>query len=165
MIRILLFSVSLIVLFTFLNLYVNETYQNIPRGRQENKGTAQDISIRAYGKSGFEWTLKGKSLSIEGRDVMLSNALMQTDKERIDADRAFINRDTLRGYVEGNVEIFGEDFYARTERAELDLKEGKVWGEGYILLREGSKETTGTGFQVQLRPLKIIIKKAKVRMG
>ncbi|WP_340691140.1 hypothetical protein [Hydrogenobacter thermophilus] len=164
MLKIILFSLSLITLFTLLKLYVEKTYQDLPKVRQEERGVAQDISIKAYGKSGIEWTLKGKSLYAEGRSVMLKDALLHTDKERIRADQVFIDRDTLKGYAEGKVEILGEDFYAQTDRADLDLKDGKIWGEGRVFLKEDKKETEGRGFQVQLRPLKIIIKSARVKL-
>jgi|GEM_PF-811230 len=164
MFRTVLMSLFLTIASVMLNSYVRSAYKHMPTFKQEEESTAQDVMIKAYGKAGLEWTLRGKQLYTKNGDVLLISALLQTEKEKITADRAFINRDTLEGYVEGNVEIKSENFYAKTDRANINLKEGKVWGNTNVFLKEEGKETYGESFTLELRPLKIIIKKAKVRL-
>ncbi len=164
MLKIFLLSVFFMGISLMLSSYVRSAYDHLPTLKQEEKGNAQDVMIKAYGKSGLEWTLQGKSLYTERSDVMLISALLQTQKEKIMADKAFINRDTLRGYAEGNVQIVGENFYAKTDKADIDLKEGKIWGDTKVVLKEDAKEIYGESFAVELRPLRIIIKKAKVKL-
>lgn len=158
-------SFFLTITSVMLSSYVRSAYEDIPTFKQEEESVAQDVMIKAYGKAGLEWTLRGKNLYTKNGNILLISALLQTEKEKIAANRAFINRDTLKGYVEGNVEIVGENFYAKTDRANIDLKEGKVWGDTRVILKEEGKETYGESFTVELRPLRIIIKKAKVKLG
>ncbi|SNZ11626.1 LPS export ABC transporter periplasmic protein LptC [Hydrogenobacter hydrogenophilus] len=164
MLKIFLLSVFFMGISLVLSSYVRSAYDHLPTLKQEEKGNAQDVMIKAYGKAGLEWTLKGKNLYTKNGNILLISALLQTQKEKITANRAFINRDTLKGYVEGNVQIVGENFYAKTDRANIDLKEGKVWGNTKVILKEEGKETYGESFTVELRPLRIIIKKAKVKL-
>ncbi|MFN3813412.1 MAG: hypothetical protein ACK4SM_02160 [Aquificaceae bacterium] len=164
MIRIVLFSLLFLVLSAVVNSYVKKTYASISKVKGSAESSAEGISIKAYSRSGIEWTITGKYLYSKGSHLELKDAVFKTDKEEIRARRSTIDRDTLRGLVEGGMELTGEGIHAETQRANLDLKEGKVYGSGEIHLKEWKKETWGKGFTVYIRPMKVIIENAKVRL-
>ncbi len=164
MIRIVFFSVFFLALSAFVNSYVKKTYESISKVKSSTESSAEGISIKAYGKSGIEWTITGRYLYIKGSRLELKDAVFRTDKEEIRAKSSTIDRDTLKGLVEGGVKLTGEGLYAETQGANLDLKEGKIYGSGEVHLKEGNKETWGKGFIIYLRPTKVIIENAKVRI-
>ena len=59
------------------------------------------------------------------------------------------------------MEVKSEDITAKTQSAYINLKEGKIWGEGDIQILQGDNLIRGKGFEITLKPLKVIINRAR----
>ncbi|RMH81104.1 MAG: hypothetical protein D6674_01420 [Acidobacteria bacterium] len=161
MLRVLLASFFIILTSYLLSLYVKSVRNEI--NSTESSSLLEEVSIRVYGKKGIEWTVSGKALKVEGDKIELKDATINSGENKLSAHTAFLNRSERIGYLSGNVYIVLEDgINASTDRAEFDLKEGKVWGEGRIKVVEGKNSVEGRGFEIFLKPTRVIIRNAKV---
>lgn len=161
MLRVLLASLLIILTSYLLSLYVKSVKGEMKA--TESSSLLEEVSIRVYGKKGIEWTVSGKALKVEGDKVELKDAVINSGGNSLSANTAFLNRSERRGYMSGNVYIVLEEgINASTDRAEFDLTEGKVWGEGKVKVVEGKNSVEGRGFEILLKPTRVIIRNAKV---
>jgi hypothetical protein len=52
----------------------------------------------------------------------------------------------------------------KTDRAELRLKEGLVYGDGKVVFEDGRNVAEGVGWRVEFKPMRVIINQAKVKL-
>lgn len=162
MLRSLLLSLLIIVFAYVLKLYVDSFKST--KGQEEIVNTLEDIRIRAYSKIGIEWTITGRALEVVGKDVKLSDAELFSEDVNIKSTFAYIDRSSGEGKLTEGVEFKSKDINARTKTAYINLKEGRIWGDGEIELIQEKNHIRGEGFDITLRPLKVIINKARVNM-
>lgn len=162
MLRVVLLSLSLIVSSFLLHTYIEDIKAYRVQGK--NLGMFDKVRIRSYSQKGIEWTVEGKALRVEGPMVELSEALLNSENAVLKAKKAVINRDTKEGRLEGDVELESKEFRAFTQRAEFDLKEGKVWGKDRIKLVQNNSKVEGEGFEIHIKPLRVIIEKSRTEM-
>lgn len=162
MLKSLLISFLILLLVYFLKLYVDGFKSSQSGGQTVSQ--LEGITIRAYGKGGIEWTIKGEALRVVGRYVHLHHAELLSQEARIKAGNAYIDRLTGEGKLSEGVEFFSQDVVAHTQSAFVNLREGRIWSEDYVSLAEGKNLIEGKGFEINLKPLRIIINRAKVRM-
>ncbi len=162
MIRSLLISLSILMLTYALRVYIDSFEK--PQGQEETVNLLEDITIRSYSRTGIEWTIKGKTLEVVSEDVKLNNAEFFSKEAHIRSSQAYIDRSTGKGKLIGGVELESEDLRAKTPSAYINLKEGKVWGEGEVEIIQDKNLIRGKGFEINLKPLKVIINRAKVNM-
>ncbi len=159
MFRSLVFSLLIILLASTLKIYVNSFA--ISSGEEEMVNLLEGVTIKAYSRTGIEWTIRGKSLEVVGKDVKLYEAELFSKEANIKAVQAYIDRSTGEGMLTEGVEVKSEDITAKTQSAYINLKEGKIWGEGDIRILQGDNLIRGKGFEITLKPLKVIINRAR----
>ncbi len=162
MLRSLVFSLLIILLASTLKMYVNSFAMS--DGQEEMVNLLEGVTIKAYSKTGIEWTINGKTLEVVGKDVKLYEAELFSKEANIRAVQAYIDRSTGEGKLTEGVEVKSEDITAKTQNADINLKEGKIWGEGDIQILQGESLVRGKGFEINLKPLKVIINRARVNM-
>jgi lipopolysaccharide assembly outer membrane protein LptD (OstA) len=162
MVRSLFISLSVIWLSYLLSLYVKSFESSqLP---DKTVSTLEGVSIRVYGKGGIEWTVKGRVLEVVGKDVKFEEAVLDGKEAFIRAKKAYIDREKGEARLTEDVELIYKDSKAYTREAFVSLREGKIWGEGYIKLIEEGKEVEGKGFEITLKPMKVMINKARVKL-
>ncbi|MEN3028133.1 MAG: hypothetical protein ABDH29_02700 [Aquificaceae bacterium] len=124
----------------------------------------EGVTIRSYGKSGFEWTIKGERLEVVGRDVKLVRAELLSKEATIRALEAYVDRSTGRGWLLGDVLLLSKDTRVKSQRVHMDLKEGEFRGEDGVEIYEGNNRIEGEAFHLRLKPMRIIISRARVNM-
>ena len=72
MLRSLVFSLLIILLASTLKMYVNSFAMS--DGQEEMINLLEGVTIKAYSRTGIEWTIRGKSLEVVGKDVKLYEA-------------------------------------------------------------------------------------------
>ncbi len=159
MLRSLVFSLLIILLASTLKTYVNSFAMS--DGQEEMINLLEGVTIKAYSRTGIEWTIRGKSLEVVGKDVKLYEAELFSKEANIKAVQAYIDRSTGEGMLTEGVEVKSEDITAKTQSAYINLKEGKIWGEGDIQILQGDNLIRGKGFEITLKPLKVIINRAR----
>ncbi len=162
MLRSLLLSILIIFLAFVLKMYVNSFA--ISSGQEEMVNLLEGVTIKAYSKTGIEWTIRGKGLEVVGKDVKLYEAELFSKEANIKAVQAYIDRSTGKGRLLEGVEVKSENLKAETQTAYLDLKEGRIWGEGEVQILQGDSLVGGRGFEITLKPLKVIINRARMEM-
>ncbi|ADC89495.1 hypothetical protein Thal_0862 [Thermocrinis albus DSM 14484] len=120
------------------------------------------VQIKVFGDNGLEWTVEGHTLNLEGRVINILDARMYTQKEEITAEKVTLDRETGQGKAEGRLVVKVEDFVIEGSEAVFDLRKGTVQTEKKVLITEKDRRVEGEGCYVQLRPLRVIIKKPKV---
>lgn len=162
MLRSVLFSLLMITLTYALKLYVDShrTFQE----RREMVNLFEEIVIKAYSKTGIEWTIRGRTLEVVGKDVNLYEAELISEEAVIKASRAYIDRSAGEGRLTEGVELTARDLKAKTRVAYMNLREGRIWGKEEIELTQEKSLIKGEGFDITLKPLKIIINRARVNM-
>lgn len=162
MLRSLLISLMIIFASYMLRAYV-DSFE--PTGGEEKiVNRLEGVTIRSYGKGGIEWTIKGRSLEVVGKDVLLKGAELISEEATIRAREVYIDRNTGKGELLGGIELTSKDLVAKSQRAYMDLREGRFYGDGRIELREGDKKVEGYGFEIRLKPMRVIISKARVNI-
>ncbi|HAV39790.1 MAG: hypothetical protein AB1353_07225 [Aquificota bacterium] len=162
MLRSLLISLMIIFASYMLRAYV-DSFE--PTGGEEKiVNRLEGVTIRSYGKGGIEWTIKGRSLEVVGKDVLLKGAELISEEATIRAGEVYIDRNTGKGELLGGIELTSKDLVAKSQRAYMDLREGRFYGDGRIELREGDKKVEGYGFEIRLKPMRVIISKARVNI-
>ena len=159
MLRSLLLSILIIFLAFVLKMYVNSFA--ISSGQEEMVNLLEGVTIKAYSKTGIEWTIRGKTLEVVGKDVKLYEAELFSKEANIKAFQAYIDRSTGQGKLIEGVELKSEELNAKTQNAYLDLRDGRIWGEGEIQILQGESLVKGRGFDITLKPLKVIINRAR----
>ncbi len=162
MLRSLLFSILIIFLAYTLKLYVNSFVSY--KKQEEMVNHLEGVTIKAYSKTGIEWTIRGKTLEVVGKDVKLSRTELFSEEANIRANQAYIDRHSGEGRLTQGVEVKSEDLRARTQSAYVNLREGKIWGDGEVEIWQGNNLIKGRGFEIELKPLRVIINRAKVSM-
>ncbi len=159
MLRSLVFSLLIILLASTLKMYVNSFAMS--GGQEETVNLLEGVTIKAYSRTGIEWTIRGKSLEVVGKDVKLYEAELFSKEANIKAVQAYIDRSTGEGMPTEGVEVKFEDITAKTQSAYINLKEGKIWGEGDIQILQGDNLIRGKGLEITLKPLKVILNRAR----
>lgn len=72
MLRSLLLSILIILLASVLKMYVDSFAMS--GGQEEMVSLLEGVTIKAYSKTGIEWTIRGKTLEVVGKDVKLYEA-------------------------------------------------------------------------------------------
>ncbi|MEJ5339767.1 MAG: hypothetical protein ACK42C_04860 [Aquificaceae bacterium] len=162
MLRSLLLSLLIIVLAYTLKLYVDSF--KLAGGREEIVNLLEGVTIKAYSRTGIEWTIRGEALEVVGKDVKLSHSELFSEEADIKSSKAYIDRSTGEGKLMGGVELKSKDLNAKTQTAYINLKEGRIWGEEEIEVVQGRNIIRGKGFEITLKPLRVIINNAKVNM-
>lgn len=162
MLRSLLISLMIILTSYMLRAYVDSFG---PTGGEEKiVNRLEGVTIKSYSKGGIEWTIKGRSLEVVGKDVLLKDARLISEEATISAGEVYIDRTTGKGELLGGIELISKDLVAKSQRVYMELKEGRFYGDGRIELKEGNKKVEGYGFEIRLKPMRVIISKARVNM-
>lgn len=162
MLRSLVFSLLIIFLAFTVRMYIDSFATD--SGQEEMVNLLEDVTIKAYSKTGIEWTIRGKTLEVVGKDVKLYEAELFSKEANIKAVQAYIDRSTGQGKLIEGVELKSEELNAKTQNAYLDLRDGRIWGEGEVQILQGDSLVGGRGFEITLKPLKVIINRARVNM-
>ncbi|MDW8067230.1 MAG: hypothetical protein RMI50_06060, partial [Aquificaceae bacterium] len=64
-----IFFLSLFIIFIAYQLRVYVDNFKVVKGREEMVNLLEGVTIKAYSKQGIEWTIKGKTLEVVGKDV------------------------------------------------------------------------------------------------
>ncbi len=129
----------------------------------ESVGYLEKVRIRVYGKEGVEWLVKGERLYSAGVEVVLDKVHLSSQEYEIKAMRGNINRINGKGLLLGGVEVRGSGLFIKTSSANIDLKTKKIWGSGDIEVWRYGNYISGSGYEIYLSPLKVIIEKVKTR--
>ncbi len=167
MLRILTFTLLIIFVAFVLKFSIDYRYMSLKHVGMEAPNTSfvKNVWIKVYGREGVEWDVEGDVLSLVGSKVTLEYPVFNSNKgDRISAWKASIDRETGRGSLEGNVELRNAGIYVRTERADFDLKNNVINGEGPIYVKEGDRIFRGNGFIIYLKPKRIIIRKVEAEV-
>ena len=160
MIKIVLLSLTLIFLSYLANLWIKD-YQHIP-SKSGEIGILEGISVKVFGKNGVEWYVEGRRAKIENTLLSIEQVKFQSDDATLTAEKAVIDRISGEGFVEGNVLLHTKEGTMSTQRAEVKLREGIAYGDGEIVLKDRAYTIEGNGWHLQVKPLRVIIKNAKV---
>ena len=160
--RIFLICFGLILTSYLANLWIG-SYRVLPPKREE-VGILEGINIKVFGGKGIEWHIKGERARLENSQVLMEQVEFLSEDTLLVADKALVDRITGEGFLEGNVNLYTREGTLGTERAEVKLKEGIAYGDGYIIFRNKNSVVEGVGWNLQVKPLKVIIKNAKVRL-
>ncbi|MFN3975678.1 MAG: hypothetical protein ACK4LT_01275 [Aquificaceae bacterium] len=162
MLRSLLISLMILLASYLLRVYVDGFGPTQEEERMVNR--LENVTIRSYSKGGIEWTVRGRFLEMVGKDVVLKEAELISEEATVRAGEVYIDRDTGKGELWEGVELRSKDLVAKSQRAYMELKEGRFYGDGRIELREGNKRVEGYGFEIRLKPMQVIISKARVNI-
>ncbi len=155
-------SVAFVLKFSVDYRYVSLKHSNL---EWSNANFVKNIRMKVYGKEGVEWDVEGKVLSLMDRKVSLESPVFNSNRgDRISARRANVDRETGRGNLEGEVELRNAEIYVRTDRADFDLKNSVISGEGPIYVKEGDRVLRGNGFIIHLKPQRIIIRRVEAEI-
>jgi hypothetical protein len=162
MTKIILVSLLLIFMAYLGNRWVN-SYEVIPEPTK-GVGLLEGVEVKVFGGKGEEWQIYGSRARLEDSKVFMEDILLQSEETTLTAKNGSIDRDTGEGYLEGNVVLQTKEGVFKTDRAELRLKEGLAYGEGKVVFEDGRNVVEGVGWQVEFKPMRVIINQAKVKM-
>jgi len=130
----------------------------------QEKSIAQDISIRVFGKGGEEWMVEGEELISFGKELILLNVYLKSVSGYVvKANSIIFRRDKNTGTLKGEVEIRGEAFFVKTEKAVVDFNKNLIYGDGNVKVWKGRNYIEGTGFKAYLKPLRVIIGRVRTK--
>ncbi|WP_457601421.1 LPS export ABC transporter periplasmic protein LptC [Hydrogenivirga sp.] len=128
------------------------------------KSIAHEVSIRVFGEGGEEWKVSGRELVSFGKELTLLNVeLRSASGYVVRANAITFQRDKNRGVLKGNVEIRGEAFFVKTERAMIDFNRNLLYGDDRVMVWKGRNFIEGKGFKAYLKPLRVIIGGVRTR--
>ncbi len=150
----------LIVLFFLLGAGLSEIYvkefqklKNVSLVKSELK----DIELRIYGDEGLEWKIYGEEFLSVGKEIEIKKPTILTEGYRIISQGMVFNKDSKKGVLKGETELFGEELYVKTQNANIDFNRGIVWGEEKVFLKRKGNIIKGRGFTITFKPFKVII--------
>jgi len=144
------------------NRWVN-SYEVIPKPTK-GVGLLEGVEVRVFGGKGEEWRVYGSRARLEDSKIFMEYILLQSGETTLTAKSGSIHRDTGEGYLEGDVVLQTKEGVFKTDRAELRLKEGLAYGDGKVVFEDGRKMVEGIRWQVEFKPMRVIINQAKVRL-
>lgn len=162
-----MFRTFLLGIFIFSVAYLLRLYVdgfNPAIGREEMVNTLEGITIRSYSKEGLEWTIKGKSMQVVGKDIRLFDVELTSEEATVRAREVMIDRSTGTGSLSGDVLLLSGNMRVKSQKVYMNLKEGQFSSDEKVEIRDEGNSIEAAGFQLSLKPLRIIISKAKVRM-
>jgi lipopolysaccharide export system protein LptA len=162
MIKIMLLSLLLIFMAYLGNRWVN-SHEVIPKPTK-GVGLLEGVQVRVFGGKGEEWRVYGNRARLEDSKVFMEDILLQSGETTLTAKNGSVDRDTGEGYLEGNVVLQTKEGVFKTDRVELRLKEGLAYGEGKVVFEDGRNVVEGVGWQVEFKPMRVIIDQAKVKL-
>jgi hypothetical protein len=124
----------------------------------------EGVEVKVFGGKGEEWRVYGSRARLEESKIFMEDILLQSGENTLTAKNGSIDRDTGEGYLEGNVVLRTKKGVFKTDRAELRLKEGLAYGEGKVVFEDGHNVVEGVGWQVEFKPMRVIINQAKVKL-
>ncbi len=123
----------------------------------EVKSVVYGVEIRLYGQEKLEWIVEGKKLLLKGSNLKIEKPTIKTEGYLIKSEELFLNKFKKRGFLKGNVEIFGKDLYVRTDEAYIDFLKNKAWGNKKLVIRKEKNFVKGKGFEIHFKPFKMSI--------
>jgi len=161
-IKIILLSLLLVFMAYLGNRWVN-SYEVIPKPA---KGVSllEGVEVKVFGGKGEEWRVYGSRASLEDGKIFMEDIVLQSEGTTLTAKSGSIDRDTGEGYLEGDVVLQTKEGVFKTDRAELRLKEGLAYGDGKVVFDDGRNVVEGVGWQVEFKPIRVIINQAKVKL-
>lgn len=158
---------SLLGILTVLVAYTLKTYveSSEPRWKKEEiVNLIEGVTIRSYRKNGLEWTIKGHRLTAVGRDIRLTEVELFSKDGIVRAKEVYLDRATGKGELVGDVVLLSEGLRVESQHVLMDLGKGEFTGHQGVQAFEKGNRLQGESFHLQLKPLKIIISKAKVHI-
>lgn len=162
MTKIILVSMLLIFMAYLGNRWIN-SYEVIPEPTKE-VSLLEGVEVRVFGGKGEEWRVYGSRARLEDSKIFMEDILLQSGETTLTAKSGSVDRDTGEGYLEGNVVLRTKEGTFKTNRAKLRLKEGLAYGDGKVVFDDGRNMVEGVGWQVEFKPIRVIINQAKVRL-
>jgi len=162
MTKIILLSLLLIFMAYLGNRWI-DSYEVIPKPTKE-VSLLEGVQTRVFGGKGEEWQIYGSRASLEESKIFMEDILLQSEETTLTAKNGSVDRDTGEGYLEGNVVLQTKEGVSKTDRAELRLKEGLAYGDGKVVFEDGRNVVEGVGWQVEFKPIRVIINQAKVKL-
>jgi len=162
MTKIILVSLLLIFMAYLGNRWVN-SHEVIQKPTKE-ASLLEGVEVKVFGGKGEEWQIYGSRARLEDSKIFMEDILLQSGETTLTAKNGSIDRDTGEGYLEGNVVLQTKEGVFKTDRVELRLKEGLVYGEGKVVFEDGRNVVEGVGWQVEFKPTRVIINQAKVKL-
>lgn len=162
MTKIILVSMLLIFMAYLGNRWIN-SYEVIPEPTK-GVGLLEGVEVRVFGGKGEEWRVYGSRARLEDSKIFMEDILLQSGETTLTAKSGSVDRDTGEGYLEGNVVLRTKEGTFKTNRAKLRLKEGLAYGDGKVVFDDGRNMVEGVGWQVEFKPIRVIINQAKVRL-
>ncbi|MFN3870535.1 MAG: hypothetical protein ACK4MW_03495 [Aquificaceae bacterium] len=159
MIRSILLSLLIVLVAYGLRSYVDSFKSDVEK--EEMVNLLEGVRIKSYSKQGIEWTIKGKYMKVVDKDLFLVDAELNSEEARLKAGQAYIDRTTGKGELSQGVELVSKDLVAKSQRVFMDIGEGRFYGDGKIEVLEGQNRAEGEGFEIRLKPLQIILYKAR----
>ncbi len=149
------------LLFVLLSLaslaYISELEKE-SRVYVKEKSIARDIGIKVFGEDGEEWKVRGRELVSFGRELTLIDVLLESASGyEVKANTITFRRDKNIGFLKGNVEIRGNAFFVKTEKAVIDFKRNVLYGNERVMVWKDRNFIEGKGFKAYLKPLRVII--------
>jgi len=160
LIKIMLLSLALIYGSYMASLWI-KNHQFIPSKNGE-VSILEGINVKVFGKNGVEWHVEGSRAKIEDTTLLIEQVKFESDKATLTADKAVIDRLSGEGLLEGNILLYTEEGTMSTQKAQVKLREGIAYGDSEIVLKDKAHTIKGKGWHLQVKPLKVIIKNAKV---
>jgi len=162
MIKIMLVSLLLIFMAYLGNRWIN-SYEVVPKPTKE-VSLLEGVEVKVFGGKGEEWRVYGSRARLEDSKIFMEDIVLQSEGMTLTARSGSIDRDTGEGYLEGDVVLQTKEGVFKTDRAKLRLKEGLAYGEGKAVFEDGRNVVEGVGWQVEFKPIRVIINQAKVKL-
>ncbi len=162
MMRVFAVSLLLILMAYFGNRWIND--YEVPQKSTREVSILEEVQIRIFDGKGEEWKVYGSKARLEGSKVLIEDIKLQSEETVLNAKEGSIDRNTGEGHLEGNVILHTKEGTFSTDRAELRLKDGIAYGKGSVSLKSSQKFVEGKGWQVEFKPLRVIINQAKVKL-
>ncbi len=162
MIKIILLSLLLVFMAYLGNRWVN-SYEVIPEPTK-GVGLLEGVEVRVFGGKGEEWQIYGSRARLEDSKIFMEDIVLQSEGTTLTAKNGSVDRDTGEGYLEGDVVLQTKEGTFKTDRAELRLKEGLAYGDGKVVFEDGRNVVEGIRWQVEFKPMRVIINQAKVKL-
>ncbi|NPA42305.1 MAG: LPS export ABC transporter periplasmic protein LptC [Aquificae bacterium] len=159
-----LFLHLVFLLFSIASLAYIDYLQSRSKIHTLEKSIARNISIKVFGEGGEEWRIEGRELVSFGKELnLLGVLLVSASGYSIKADSITFLRDKNLGVLRGNVEIRGEAFFVKTDKAVVDFNKNLIYGEEEVMVWKGSNYVEGKGFRAYLKPFRVIINSVRTR--
>jgi len=162
MTKIILVSLLFIFMAYLGNRWIN-SYEVVPEPTK-GVGLLEGVEIKVFGGKGEEWQIYSSRASLEDSKIFMEDILLQSEGMTLTAKSGSIDRNTGEGYLEGDVVLRTKEGVFKTDRAELRLKEGLAYGDGKVVFDDGRNVLEGVGWQVEFKPIRVIINQAKVKL-